>query len=238
MRARFYTGRVARVLAHLVVGAVAVVFVLNAGASRAQGTCQLGDIVVTVGPGNGNTYSPASVTINPGQTICWNWFSTFNQHSTTRTASPETWDSGEFVAPHAFRRGGMPGQFQTPGTFSYFCSFHGISMSGAVTVQAPTAVSLSTFAAARSPKGVLVRWRSATAGKTFAFDVYREQKSGKRVRLNHALILARKGVAAHSYSFLDRRAPQIAVRYWLQIIDINGSRTWHGPAVALDPPLV
>lgn len=91
---------------------------------------------------------------------------------------------------------------------------------------APSAVRISTTSAVRTPHGVLVRWRTASEIDTLGFNVYREV-NGKRTRVNRFLIAGRgRGL----YSFLDRKAPKgKSVRYWIQAVNLDGSRTWHGP---------
>jgi hypothetical protein len=96
------------------------------------------------------------------------------------------------------------------------------------------AVSLSSFRAVRSHKGVVVRWHTASEVDTLGFNVFRA-RNGRRVRLNRRLIPAlsvtRGGVSGGAYSYVDRHAPRhAAVRYWLQAVDTGGHRTWHGPA--------
>ena len=93
--------------------------------------------------------------------------------------------------------------------------------------QTSTAVQLRSLAAARSANGVVVHWRTASEVDTLGFHVYR-QANGKRVRVNRTLIAAK---GRGGYSFLDRKAPRgKTVRYWLQVVDLDGSRTWYGPA--------
>jgi len=90
-----------------------------------------------------------------------------------------------------------------------------------------TAVRISTTSAVRTPRGVLVRWRTASELDMLGFNVYREV-NGKRVRANSKLI-AGKGHGL--YSFLDRKAPKgTTVRYWIQAVNLDGSRRWYGPA--------
>jgi hypothetical protein len=92
------------------------------------------------------------------------------------------------------------------------------------------AVTLSSFRAVRSHKGVVLRWRTGTEADTLGFNVFRQRGAGKRVRLNRRLLPALGAVAGSSYSFLDRRAPRhTGVRYWLQDVSTRGVRTWHGP---------
>jgi hypothetical protein len=96
----------------------------------------------------------------------------------------------------------------------------------------PLAVTVSSFTARRAHRGVVVRWRTGAEIDTLGFNVYR-QRGERRVRLNKRLIPAlttsRGGVRGGAYSFVDRRAPKRAVRYWLQDVDGAGVRTWHGP---------
>lgn len=93
----------------------------------------------------------------------------------------------------------------------------------------PLAITLASFRAGRSQKGVLVRWRTGTEAETLGFNVYRQQ-GARRIRLNRRVLPAVGAVAGSSYSFLDRLAPRHRVlRYWLQDVDLTGARTWHGP---------
>ena len=112
---------------------------------------------------------------------------------------------------------------------------------GAATFNA-TAVKLISFTAASGDEGVLLRWRTGYEVNNLGFHIYREQ-DGERVRLTPDVIggsalLARHGAtltAGYSYSWLDKSllSPQSSsletVRYWLEDIDLNGTRTWHGP---------
>jgi hypothetical protein len=96
----------------------------------------------------------------------------------------------------------------------------------------PTAVTmLANSSARRTPLGALVRWRTATEANQLGFNVFREV-SGKRVRANRTLLPSVFGgtVRGHAYSFLDRKAPQaVKLRYWIQNVWRNGTRTWSGP---------
>jgi hypothetical protein len=105
---------------------------------------------------------------------------------------------------------------------------HGLSVDDFSVTPAPSAISISV-AATRSNRGVLVSWRTAAQVDTLAFNVYR-QVEGKRVKLNRSVIPARSSISAATYSYLDRRAPRAAsLRYWLQVVDVDGSRRWWGP---------
>jgi hypothetical protein len=92
----------------------------------------------------------------------------------------------------------------------------------------PTAVRASSLTAARSAKGVVLRWRTGTEVGTLGFYVYRA-KGPKRIRLNKALIRARGNIGGASYRFLDRTAPRATgtARYWLEELRTDGTRRSH-----------
>jgi plastocyanin len=85
--------------------------------------------VVMVGVGGGNTFAPATVTIQAGQGVTWVWVAGF--HSVVSDSSPKVWAdspgqaSGQFVVK----------TFPTAGTYPYHCGVHGVMMSGTVVVQ-------------------------------------------------------------------------------------------------------
>jgi plastocyanin len=76
-----------------------------------------------------NFYSPAQMTVSPGTTITW----TNNgnaAHTVTSTAG------GILGSPTLSRGGKFSFRFTSSGTFNYFCTIHGQSMSGTITVTA------------------------------------------------------------------------------------------------------
>ena len=102
---------------------------------------------VQVGSG-GLRFNPASITIQPGDTIDWVWAA--NGHSTTSgtPGNPDgLWDSGVQNAPFTFSH-----TFNTPGTFSYYCSPHGncCGMVGTVTVSSGSTIVGALFVNANS----------------------------------------------------------------------------------------
>src|SRR6185295_4188602 len=112
-------------------GLATVLLLLAGDAAAATKTVQ-------VGPNGSLMFSPAMVTVNMGDTVEWVWGS--GPHSTTRTASPETWDSGVTGAPHMFSH-----TFTRAGTFPYVCSVHQqLGMVGTVVVRRPTPSTTST----------------------------------------------------------------------------------------------
>ena len=93
-----------------------------------------------------------------------------------------------------------------------------------------TAVQVRALTAAAAGRGAVVRWQTASEFDALGFHVYREV-NGKRLRLTRTLISA---TGHGGYSFLDRKAPKGKnVRYWLQVVQLGGSRSWYGPARVL-----
>lgn len=86
--------------------------------AEAQVGCQPGDTLVSI---SGSSYSPASVTVPPGTTVCWT-----NQDSISHTATSDAagiFDSDTLTTGASFRH-----TFSSPGTFAYHCEFpHGMN---------------------------------------------------------------------------------------------------------------
>jgi len=93
-----------------------------------------------------------------------------------------------------------------------------------------TAVRLRSFGAEPSRTGTVLRWRTASEFDVLGFNLYREVR-GQRVRVNRALIAARGRGTGASYRFVDRAlASARSVVYRLQVVNLDGSRTWAGTA--------
>jgi plastocyanin len=80
------------------------------------------------------TFQPASLTVAAGTTVTWTWDAGATSHNVT-PAVPATppGASGTFAAPHTYEF-----TFNTPGTYSYYCTLHGsptTGMRGVVIVQ-------------------------------------------------------------------------------------------------------
>jgi len=106
------------------------------------------------------------------------------------------------------------------------------------TIVFPTSVGLQAFTASRLGGRVLLRWSTTNEARNLGFNVYREE-NGQRVRVNPSLIagtaLQMRNVlpqhSSRSYAWLDA-APSVAGAYWIEDVEINGDRTWHGPVSA------
>jgi hypothetical protein len=106
-----------------------------------------------------------------------------------------------------------------------------------VTTSRVTAVTLRSLSAQTDGKSVLITWKTAEEVNNLGFNVYREEH-GRLIRLTKDLIagsaLKLGGAqvsAGHTYSFIDARVTGHGswVTYYLEDIDLNGTRTMYGP---------
>ncbi|HVM74503.1 MAG TPA: C25 family cysteine peptidase [Candidatus Saccharimonadales bacterium] len=111
------------------------------------------------------------------------------------------------------------------------------------TIQASTAVDLSAFNAFAQEDGtVRLVWRTHEESRNLGFHIYREDATGRR-RVDATMIAgsallvpgAKPQHAAKSYAWIDQHPVASAV-YWIEDVDINGTRTMHGPAYPEVPP--
>jgi Peptidase family C25 len=85
------------------------------------------------------------------------------------------------------------------------------------------------------PAGAMIQWRISFAVDNLGFNIYREQ-GGIRTQVNPEIIagsalIAGQGIplsAGFSYQWLDR-AGSLDCRYYLEDLDLNGTRTMNGP---------
>jgi hypothetical protein len=100
------------------------------------------------------------------------------------------------------------------------------------------AAQMQSFSATSYGRAVVLRWRTGSEFAALGFNVYRQARGAKRVKLNRSLIPAAglTGGAASSseYSFRTKLpARAAAARYFLQEVDADGARTWYGPVRAV-----
>jgi uncharacterized repeat protein (TIGR01451 family) len=112
------------------------------------------------------------------------------------------------------------------------------------TIVAPTSIRLQAFAArmGRGKTGAaqaVLLWKTGGEAHNLGFNVYREQ-NGQRIQLNPSLIagsalLMSGALPKHSgktYSWIDSSPAPGSGSYWLEDVDVNGTRTLHGPVTA------
>jgi uncharacterized repeat protein (TIGR01451 family) len=109
------------------------------------------------------------------------------------------------------------------------------------TITAPTMITLQSFSAhtgidKNGASRVVLTWKTGGEAHNLGFNVYREQ-NGNRVRMNPSVIagsaLLMSGAlpkhAGRSYAWIDPSSGATGASYWLEDIDVNGTRTLHGP---------
>lgn len=107
-----------------------------------------------------------------------------------------------------------------------------------------TAVRMAGTSARRTDNGVTISWRTGYEVDNLGFNVYREA-GGERTRITEKPV-AGSGLtvapgfavtAAQSYRWTDEspEARAKGVTYWVEDIDLNGTRTMHGPIEVVDP---
>jgi uncharacterized repeat protein (TIGR01451 family) len=104
------------------------------------------------------------------------------------------------------------------------------------TIQSPSAVELSSFRAFSQTDGtVRLVWRTQEESRNLGFHLYRDDAWGRR-RIDPSLIAgsalllrgSRPQHAAKVYAAIDSQ-PTSGAAYWIEDLDINGTRTIHGP---------
>jgi uncharacterized repeat protein (TIGR01451 family) len=129
-----------------------------------------------------------------------------------------------------------PGSVTALGTGSAYIPYPLIAQS-VTTIQAPTAVDIASINAYSQPDGsVRLVWHTLEESRNLGFHVYREDATGQH-RVDASMIagsaLALRGSrpqhAAKWYAWVDPH-PVPDASYWIQDVDINGTRTMHGPA--------
>ncbi|MEE8160792.1 MAG: DUF2341 domain-containing protein, partial [Acidobacteriota bacterium] len=119
-----------------------------------------------------------------------------------------------------------PGDWDTPG-------FYDVGLEDPSPL---TFADVTTFTAEMSSEGgVRLHWRTNDEVNNLGFHLYREQ-GGQRVRVTPEMVagsalFAGAGTrltSGHSYGWWDRQG-RATDRYWLEDVDLDGTRSWNGP---------
>ncbi len=110
------------------------------------------------------------------------------------------------------------------------------SASATINVLAPTAVEMMEMSAVQDAKGkVVVSWTTSFEADNLGFNVYR-QTSGGRVKVNKHVLAGsalfsrrRELTSGQAYRYRDRIKNDDFAQYYIEDIDLNGTRTLHGP---------
>lgn len=197
----------------------------------------------------GTTAAPTlTAASNPGEmvfdTVASVWTGIGSAVLTVNSTQIERWNGKDgpcFVGGDSVGAGSTEVATGTSTIMSWSLNASNPWVSGAVSLvpQAVTAVKLSSVTATESNGSVALRWQTGFEVDNLGFNVYREVR-GKRTRINPSIIagsalLARQGTsltAGQSYAWRDRtNQGKETVQYWLEDIDLDGTRTLHGPIV-------
>ncbi len=101
-----------------------------------------------------------------------------------------------------------------------------------------TAITLTSLDAVQQGDGVLLQWRTGYESDNLGFHVHREMQ-GQLTQLTPSLIAGSALMvgsapltAGRSYAWRDQDGTPEAC-YWLEDVDLYGTRTWHGPVYAV-----
>jgi hypothetical protein len=161
----------------------------------------------------------------------------------TNTTAPlvfenQQWDvdsgtTGQDVKGHSSSAGGIGAALTMQETLGASTAW----IIGAVAVPAshPTAVRTEKFSATQSSNGILLSWHTGGEMHNLGFNLYREV-GGQKVKVNPSLVagsvlLMRQSLEQHgakTYGWMDKSSAQGGL-YWLEDVDLNGTRTIHGP---------
>lgn len=143
---------------------------------------------------------------------------------------------------------GSPGTISNTASVRWDQSVNPVSSTWLETVTAPTTVRLLSFSAhsgtdKNGANRVVLLWKTGGEAHNLGFNVYREQ-DGNRVRVNPSIIAgsallmigALPKHAARSYAWIDPSVPVAGTSYYLEDIDVNGTRTMHGPISVTSTP--
>jgi uncharacterized repeat protein (TIGR01451 family) len=110
-----------------------------------------------------------------------------------------------------------------------------------VTVLSPTKVTLLSFTAQygkdkTGARRTVLAWKTGSEVRNLGFNVYRDQ-NGTKVRMNPSLIAgaalmmngAQPKHTGRRYAFIDPSTSVSNASYWLEDVDVDGTRIMHGP---------
>jgi plastocyanin len=121
-------------------GRLALLAALLAAALLSPATALAADATIIVGANGEKTLVPANVTVDPDNTVTWQWGANSQKHHIVSDATTglDAWDSGERST------GSFARAFPRSGSFRYHCALHPDVMRGTVTV---TGVPVAALAA-------------------------------------------------------------------------------------------
>ncbi|HYI11417.1 MAG TPA: SdrD B-like domain-containing protein [Thermoanaerobaculia bacterium] len=98
----------------------------------------------------------------------------------------------------------------------------------------PTKVEMMSMDAAQGKKHVTLTWKTESEVDNLGFHVYREiggvrEKLNEHIITGSAFMTGRNTVGPRSYRFVDRKPVAGFVQYYIEDVDLDGTRTMNGP---------
>lgn len=110
------------------------------------------------------------------------------------------------------------------------------SSSTLVRTLAPTAVTMVAVESIQTKSGVTIKWETSFEADNLGFNVYRSVSGGALQRVNKQLIAGSAFVTGNklrngnSYRWKDTNVPAGFVQYYVEDVDLDGTKTMHGPS--------
>ena len=196
--------------------------------------------------GSGNASSPTvTVTSAAGEIVIDTVATAPSVTLTAATGQTQEWQTKSGVASTDTEGAGSIKAGSTPTATMTWTHTGAASWAiGAVSIRSSilTAVAIHRFEAYSSSSGTLLMWQVGQQAQNLGFNVYRDAGSGAgRVRLNPSLIagsaLQMSGAlpqhSGKTYRWIDSSPSAGRGGYWLEDVDVNGTRTMHGPVSAV-----
>ena len=99
----------------------------------------------------------------------------------------------------------------------------------------PTMVEMFSMDGVQGKRGVTLTWQTTREVDNLGFHVYRQVSGGTPEKLNHhlitgsALMTGRKSEGPRNYRFVDHKPVDGFVQYFIEDVDLNGTKKMHGP---------
>ena len=99
----------------------------------------------------------------------------------------------------------------------------------------PTMVEMFSMDGVQGKRGVTLTWQTTREVDNLGFHVYRQLPGGTPEKVNahiitgSAFVTGRRSEGPRSYRFVDRKPVEGFVQYWIEDVDLNGTKTMHGP---------
>jgi len=106
----------------------------------------------------------------------------------------------------------------------------------------PTQVDMTTMDAVQNKNGVTLTWNTTSETDNLGFNVYRQIPGGAMEQLNKHIVIGsafmtgRKSEGPRSYRFVDRKPLSGFAQYFIEDVDLDGTKKMNGPVTPQSGP--